>query len=41
LAAIANGINAAPTRRKRASTSAAMIPSPAPIANPPAASLSV
>src|SRR6266508_2876107 len=40
-AAIAKGISAAPTPRKRASRSAARTPRPEPIAKPPAASLKV
>src|SRR5437763_3146161 len=40
-AAIANGISAAPTRRKRARSSAASTPSPEPSAKPPTASFRV
>jgi hypothetical protein len=40
-AAIAKGIRAAPTARKRASRRAARMPRPEPIAKPPAASLNV
>ena len=41
LAAIAYGISASPTRRKRANTSATTIAAPEPITNPPSASLNV